>query len=1342
MKIFTKVPLNLKLFFSGIVPVLALLYFFFLIYQQKQEQIAETEDFQRQVMLSTNVNKLLENLRQERRESLSKLAGKETNEDLNNERAEVDSNVEEIKQILDSDAFTNYQSLVFFNRLPEWRTQIDNNQLNAVSIVNNYQMMLDRLLPYSYTQSGRLTSKVGELSQTNTILANLVNYISLMRLQVYFRGLDNDYFQQEFIYSFPINYKLYKSYEYELLNSKNEDLVRNYVELSQEGGLKPTLDYFDSLYNDSVDELHYTADDWWKVSAEGMDELLKLNENLLYSIQDEVVLIYKQDVQDKNLLIAILLLINLLIIVFKYAILKTIGEQLSTLKRAAQKMAKGITDIKLPIFPRDAMGSLARSFIQIDRNNKKVAFAASQIGKNIFDTPFELRGDQDELGHAILHMRDSLKTLSEHNENEIWIQTGLSTINNVLLSDRSLHQISKAALKNMIKYLGAEVGTLYLVSQDKYLKLQSTYATINIDQVPKTIALGETRLGEAAVAKKPLFITHVPEDYLSIGSSVGKAQPTSLLILPLVQNNELEGVMEIASFSPFHPVAERFVQQVSSNIASAIHSIQSKLQLQELLEEVQAQSEELQSKHSELESLNTELEAQAQKLQASEEELKVQQEELMQSNQELEERSNLLEERNQIIIERNLEIQKKAEELELSTRYKSEFLANMSHELRTPLNSILLLSRLLSENAEKRLSEEQVEFAEVILTSGNNLLTLIDEILDLSKIEAGKMEMDFQTEALPDIIATLRSVFTPMAADKMLDLSFHINEDVPHQLITDRLRLEQILKNLLSNALKFTKKGFVSVKVETDPQNRNWLFFKVKDSGIGIPKDKREHVFGAFQQADGSTRRKFGGTGLGLSISLELAKLLGGTLKINDEVTEGSEFILRIPVNADKRIEEVLPVKEPKPAAVPIPLETTENTVQESQFLTPNIPEDVPDDRNNIETGDKIILIIEDDTGFAKALMTFSRKKGYKCLVAVRGDKGIELANQFQPQGILLDLELPIKDGWQVMRELKSNAATRHIPVHMMSSYERKHESLLKGAIDFISKPVDFEQMTQIFNKLDSVFNKDSRKVLIVEENIKHAKALAYYLESFNVKVKIKEGIEESIDALSNDEIDCVILDMGIPDTIAFETLEAIKDRPGLEGLPIIIFTGKNLSQIEEQKIKQYASSIVVKTAHSYERILDEIALFLHIVEQNTTLADQSQKKHLNKFTETLKGKTVLIADDDVRNIFSLTKALENHGMDVLTASDGKEALKTLEEHSETVDIVLLDMMMPEMDGYETLSRIRKDPKLKHLPILAVTAKAMMGDREKCIAAGASDYISKPVDTNQLISLLRVWLYH
>ncbi|RZL16143.1 MAG: response regulator, partial [Pedobacter sp.] len=734
-----------------------------------------------------------------------------------------------------------------------------------------------------------------------------------------------------------------------------------------------------------------------------------------------------------------------------------------------------------------------------------------------------------------------------------------------------------------------------------------------------------------------------------------------------------------------------------------------------------------------LESMNAELEAQSQKIQTSEEELRVQQEELLQSNQELEERTSLLEEKNQLIQERNLDIQQKAEQLELSTKYKSEFLANMSHELRTPLNSILLLSKLMSEN--KDLDEEYIEYAEVIQSSGQGLLGLIDEILDLSKIEAGKMTLEYAPVVMAEVATDMRSLFNPIAKNKNLSLVIDLEEGIQN-INSDKMRLEQILKNLLSNAIKFTSQGQVTLSVKKDKE-RKAVLFKVTDTGIGIPADKQALVFEAFQQADGSTRRKFGGTGLGLSISRELAKLLGGEIELSSKENVGSEFSFSLPYDYPAEQEYV---EEIKPLPAPIVKERIVVPLPE-RFTVDHIPQDVVDDRNTILKGDKIILIIEDDTSFAKILLDFTRKRGYKGVVAVRGDVGIEMANLYQPVAILLDIQLPIKDGWQVMEELKSNAITKPIPVHIMSSLEVKKESLLKGAVDFINKPVALEHMQQIFQKLEYALSRHPKKVLIVEENKQHAEALSYFLSNYSINTEVAGNVTEGIGALKKKEVDCVILDMGIPDKSAYETLETIKKTEGLENLPIIIFTGKNLSKGEESRIKQYADSIVVKTAHSYQRILDEAGLFLHLVEEKASdTPKKPASERLGGLYEVLNNKTVLIADDDVRNIFSLTKALEQHKMKVLAATDGKEALQLLKDNPE-VDIVLMDMMMPEMDGYESTREIRKIPAYKQLPVLAVTAKAMMGDREKCIAAGASDYISKPVDIDQLISLLRVWLY-
>ncbi|MGM9509789.1 response regulator [Larkinella sp. GY13] len=938
----------------------------------------------------------------------------------------------------------------------------------------------------------------------------------------------------------------------------------------------------------------------------------------------------------------------------------------------------------------------------------------------------------DELGQiakALNTMAESLETTFTDLKNRNWLQAGTVQLNEAIRGERDLEKLANNLIATLTSYINAPIGTVYIIDDDSSFKLAGTYAAT---QAPTTVKIGEGLIGEVIKSQKPVIIRDLPPQYISVNSSLGNTPPVALVIVPLVYAYRCIGVIEIGLLKKPDPLEVEFLEANLETIAIGVNAALDYAKLQNFLEETQAQSEELQAQHNELENVNAELEAQSLKLQASEEELRVQQEELQQTNAELEERSFLLEEKNE-------EIQRKAEELELTTRYKSEFLANMSHELRTPLNSILLLSRLLAENNEENLSDDQIDYAKVIQSSGNGLLGLIDEILDLSKIEAGQMKLEYLDVSIPEITDELQALFAPLAKEKGLDFTITVEKTVPSVIETDKMRLGQILKNLISNALKFTSKGGITLTVKRLTPTDSTLSFVVKDTGIGIPPEKQQLIFEAFQQADGSTKRKYGGTGLGLSISRELAKLLGGEIVLASKVNEGSEFTVNIPVSAKPsdaisgspapyvtRSPEPTPVKEVEPA---------------NKYLSTTIPESIPDDRNAITERDKTILIVEDDTNFAKSLLDYARRKGYKGIVAVRGDEGLKLAGIYKPLGILLDIQLPIMSGWQVMDALKADPQTRHIPVHIMSSHKLKNESLLKGAVDFVDKPVAYEQMHEVFKKIEYVLNRTSKKVLIIEDNPRHAKALSYFLETFNIHSELRSNVSEGVTALQQDEIDCVILDMGIPDVKAYETLEEAKKNPGLENLPIIIFTGKSLSLAEELKIKKYADSIIIKTAHSYQRMLDEVSLFLHLVE-DTKKNDSvhSDYKKLGALSQILANKTVLIADDDVRNIFSLSKALENYKMNVITALDGKEAYQKLQENP-AIDVVLLDMMMPQMDGYETAKKIRENYQWKNLPVIAVTAKAMTGDREKCIQAGASDYITKPVDIDQLMSLLRVWLY-
>jgi signal transduction histidine kinase/DNA-binding response OmpR family regulator/CHASE3 domain sensor protein len=958
---------------------------------------------------------------------------------------------------------------------------------------------------------------------------------------------------------------------------------------------------------------------------------------------------------------------------------------------------------------------------------------------------------EDGLGNLAFSLNRMAASLEESftriSDNE-WQQSGSASLNEILIGEKNLYELMQDVMQFVAQYTNSQAGAMYLL-EDKKLHFISGYAFMPAKE-RKEIEVGEGLVGQVAASKKEMLVSEVPEDAIYISHATGEIKPGNIIVFPLLDGRTVKGVIELASLQPYSARHQLLLQSMAHNIGAAVTRVENRRRLQELLEETQAQSEELQAQHSELESLNTELELQTQKLQASDEELRVQQEELLQANQELEERSHLLEERNRMIMERNQEIRQQAEQLALSTKYKSEFLANMSHELRTPLNSILLLSRLMLENKSENLNEDQVEYARVIQSSGQGLLSLIDEILDLSKIESGKMDLEFAPVSLPALINSMKMLFQPLANEKGLELEMALEEGAPDKIETDQLRLEQIVRNLLSNALKFTSEGSVQLRIGSITNKPDLVRISVTDTGIGIPPEKQQLVFEAFQQADGSTRRKYGGTGLGLSISRELARLLGGDIVLHSEPGKGSEFTLLLPVTGRKPengTQEQLSLPGADPAGDPNEPETGREPKQDTvpqerdRYTSEVIPAPVPDDRNSITPQDKVILIIEDDTNFARSLLDFTRQKGYKGIIAVRGDEGVQLARRFKPLGILLDIQLPVKNGWEVMDDLKGDPQTRPIPVHIMSSFQVKNESLMKGAVDFINKPVAFEKMQEVFSKIEHVLSRHPKKVLIVEENAKHAQALAYFLGTFEMNLEVRNSVNDSVEALKKNEVDCVILDMGVPAKHAYETLDTVKKTKGLENIPIIVFTGNSLSQTEEMRIKRYADSIIVKTAHSYQRMLDEVSIFLHLVEEGGHQGPPRKTfRRLGAINEVLQQKKILIADDDVRNIFSLTKILESYKMTVLSAIDGREALKLLQENPD-VDIVLMDMMMPEMDGYETTRHIRAQQRWKNLPVIALTAKAMSGDREKCMDAGASDYITKPVDMDQLLSLLRVWLY-
>ncbi len=906
------------------------------------------------------------------------------------------------------------------------------------------------------------------------------------------------------------------------------------------------------------------------------------------------------------------------------------------------------------------------------------------------------------------------------------------------------------------------------------LQLIASYAFRNRKGVNNRFHIGEGLDGQSALEKKPILLTGIPDDYITINSGLGEAPPRNIIVLPILFEGGVKAVVELASFQPFSEIHQVFLDQLSESVGVVINMITANMRTEELLEqsqsltqELQAQSEELQSQQEELRRTNTELEAQARTLKASEEQLKDQQDELQQVNEELEEKASLLAEQNKKVEQKNREveqarqaIEEKAEQLAVSSKYKSEFLANMSHELRTPLNSLLILAKLLADNKDGNLTEKQVEFAQTILSSGTDLLNLINDVLDLSKVEAGKMEIDATDLRLAEVRDFVDRNFRPVAEQKDLKLAIEIAPELPAAVHTDGQRMQQVLKNLLSNAFKFTSRGGVTLRIERPaPGTRfghpalaaaqNVVAFAVQDTGIGIAGEKQKLIFEAFQQEDGTTSRKFGGTGLGLSISREIAHLLGGEIQVQSQQGEGSTFTFFLPESYAGRDHEPQDRKQrivagPGGSAAPAVYRTPQRPQQAS--YTPPVRSETPlpnplkDDRDAIEPGDRTVLIVENDANFARTLLEMARQKEFRGVIAQDGEMALEMVHHYGPDAVTLDIDLPGIDGWEVLERLKGHPDTRHIPVHIVSGVDTRQRGLTSGAISYLEKPVSKEAIDEAFDRIGEFLARGVKHLLVVEDDQAQRQSIVELVGHDDVEITGVATAEEALRELESKQYDCMVLDLGLTDMNGFKLLEIIKENEAWRDLPIIVYTGKDLTPADDTKLRRYAETIIIKDANSPERLLDETALFLHRVEAELPEQKRRMLEQLHNSDDVFRGKQILIVDDDVRNIFSLTSVLEERGMVVRFAENGRDGIQALQDHPDT-DLVLMDVMMPEMDGYETTRAIREIPDFKSLPIISLTAKAMKGDREKSIAAGASDYITKPVDSDQLLSLMRVWLY-
>ena len=963
----------------------------------------------------------------------------------------------------------------------------------------------------------------------------------------------------------------------------------------------------------------------------------------------------------------------------------------------------------------------------------------------------EAQGEVAALKDNINEMIRNLKETTLKNSEQDWLKTNLAKFSRMLQGQRDLSTVGRLILSELVPVVSAQQAVFYILDSNREpatLSLLASYADRGQTTIGSQLALGEGLVGQCAIEKQKLLISNMPPDYIRISSALGDARPQNIIVLPVIFEGQVKGVLELASLEKFSSTHQTFIDQLTESIGIVLNTIEANMRTEDLLKQSQSLAHELQTRQEELQNTNEELQEKARLLAH-------QNQEVERKNQEVEQARQALEE--------------KAKQLALTSKYKSEFLANMSHELRTPLNSLLILSDQLSKNMEGNLTGRQTEFAKTIHSSGNDLLMLINDILDLSKIESGTVVVDVGELRLGDLQNYVERTFRHVAESKSVDFHIQLAPDLPPLMYTDAKRLQQVIKNLLSNAFKFTHYGSVSLSVQT--VNDGWnsendslnmvscvLAFSVTDTGIGISADKQQIIFEAFQQADGSTSRKYGGTGLGLAISRELSRLLGGEIRLFSTPGRGSTFTLYLPqsytpprtIRRTPGGEPILPATFSR--SVDLKMEGGANAVamRESAVLdaeTMRMPDVVPiineagDDRDSLHSGLKRVLIVENDLPFAKMLLEVARDNGMKGLVTSLGASALTMAREYAPHAIFLDICLPDIDGWRVIERLKNDLATRHIPVWIISTEEAADRSFISGALGFVAKPVqNRETLDDLIEEVAEFTQQDTRRLLMIEPDSQHAKELGELLADSDLELVVAQNEQAAREILADHVVDCVIVAVQDPPIDFDSFIRAETTQSVMHRLPVILYKHSTATDEEAVLIRRLAETCVVFQVQSKDRLLDQVALALHIPVASLSNSRRELLEQLHQSDKVLANKNVLIVDDDIRNIFALSSAIEPHGMKTLSAETGRDAIAQLKANP-NIDIVLMDIMMPEMDGYETIHAIRELPEFRNLPIVAVTAKAMKGDRERCIEAGAWDYLSKPVDTEQMLAVLRAWLH-
>ena len=972
---------------------------------------------------------------------------------------------------------------------------------------------------------------------------------------------------------------------------------------------------------------------------------------------------------------------------------------------------------------KDLTGNVNLLAANLTSQVRAIAEVATAVTKGDLTRSIQVdaRGEVAELKDNINTMIGNLRLTTQVNTEQDWLKTNLAKFTNMLQGQRDLTTVGRLLLTELAPLINAHMGVIYQTesADSPQLRLLSAYAGDGANPHSQVVQFGEGLIGQCAMDKRQRLVSDIPTDTAPINSALLRVVPKNLVVLPVLFENQVKAVIELSSISSFTTSQMTFLEQLTDSIGIVLNSIEATMQTEGLLKQSQQLAGELQTQQKELQQTNEQLEQKA---------------------QQLAERNVEVERKNQEIEQARRALEEKATELSLTSKYKSEFLANMSHELRTPLNSILILGQQLTENPDGNLSAKQVEFARTIHGAGTDLLNLISDILDLSKIESGTVTVDAEEILTSSLLETVGRPFRHEAENRQLSFSVEVDENLARSMVTDSKRLQQVLKNLLSNAFKFTAEG--GVKMTVSAAVGGWsaehpilnnapavVAFEVTDTGIGIPLEKQKLIFEAFQQADAGTSRKYGGTGLGLAISRELASLLGGEIHLRSAPGKGSTFVLYLPL---KYSGPTVAPRAPSPSPFTPALQVA--ATQE------RVIEQLPDDRLNLEPGDTILLIVEDDPHYARVLIDLAHDKGFKVLVASRGAEAIELAKQFQPTAVSLDVFLPDMLGWTVLSQLKHNPLTRHIPVQIITLDEDRQHALARGAFSFVNKPTTTEGVSAALSQIKEYAKPRRKRLLIVEDNAAEQMSITELLGHDDIEILTADTGADALSTLRNQPCDCVVLDLRLPDMSGFEVLDRLRNDETLSNVPVVVFTGRELSAEEDAELHTMARSIVVKGVESPERLLDETSLFLHRVITELPVEKQRMLEKLNSSDEDLVGKTALLVDDDARNIFALSSVLERRGMKVLTATTGHEAV-ALVESTPNIAIVLMDIMMPQMDGYQTIGVIRQNPSFGRLPIIALTAKAMKGDREKCLEAGASDYLAKPVNTEQLLLAIRMWLH-